>query len=73
VIGQIVKHGLDDEIVINTRGADTGASEAFLAGEEVIPQELRVKNFTVPQCIGQAYATAGNHGFVARLDKNRAD
>ncbi|GAN32977.1 hypothetical protein BROSI_A1493 [Candidatus Brocadia sinica JPN1] len=37
VICQIVKHGLDDEIIINTRGADTGAPEAFLAGEEIIP------------------------------------
>jgi hypothetical protein len=36
VICQIVKHGLDDEIIINTGGTDTGASEAFLAGKEII-------------------------------------
>ncbi|BBO15920.1 conserved hypothetical protein [Candidatus Brocadia pituitae] len=37
VICHIVKHGLDDKIIINTRGTDAGAPEAFLAGEEVIP------------------------------------
>jgi len=38
VLCHVIEHGLDDEIVVNTRGTDAGASEAFFAGEEVIPQ-----------------------------------
>jgi len=73
VICHIVKHGLDDEIIINTRGTDTGASKAFLAGEEVIPQEFRVKNLAVSQGFGQADAASCYHGFVTRLDKDGTD